>query len=456
MARRVALFLTAFLLVDGALILFPAVDLWASGLFYRQGAGFYLSGWPPFHLVHADMPDLVEAIVAAAGAVLLLTLARGRAFLGFNTRAALFLLLALALGPGLVVNVAFKDHWGRARPSQVTAFGGDKHFTPAFVPSDQCDHNCSFPAGDPSVGFFFVAPAFLLRERRRRRLAIGGALALGAFFGLTRLAQGGHFLSDVVASGFLVFATSWLAYQLVVARDGLGALGRWLRHPSLALRRFALFAVATAVAVGLSVAFLDVPLARYFHDGGPALHHAFRIITALGVSTGYLIVAAVLALGFYFAAQRIADAARARLFAENAARAFFVFLAVALSGLVGIILKPIFGRARPKLLFADHVYGFTWHGAHADYWSFPSGHTLTIVGLAAALSLIHPRGRPFYIAAAVLVAASRVVLTQHYLSDVLAAAFIAVTVTWALWSAFARAGFHLALESAPLTRHAKG
>ena len=208
MARRVALFLVAFLLVNGALILLPRVDFWATGLFYRAAAGFFLADWPPFHLVHADVHDVVLAVVAACAAVLMLVLLRRRAVFGLNARAVVFLLLSLAIGPGLVVNTVFKDHWGRARPAQVTAFGGDKHFTPAFVPSDQCDRNCSFPSGDPSVGFFFVSPAFLIPERRRRRMAVAGALALGAFFGVARIAQGGHFLSDVVFAGVFMALTA--------------------------------------------------------------------------------------------------------------------------------------------------------------------------------------------------------------------------------------------------------
>ena len=43
-----------------------------------------------------------------------------------------------------------------------------------------------------------------------------------ALLGLVRIAQGGHFLSDVVASGLLVFAVSWALYRLIIAWNGLG------------------------------------------------------------------------------------------------------------------------------------------------------------------------------------------------------------------------------------------
>jgi lipid A 4'-phosphatase len=123
-------------------------------------------------------------------------------------RIALYLLLALGVGPGLIVNVALKDHWGRARPSQIATFGGDKHFTPALQPTDQCDHNCSFSAGHAAMGFYLVSFAFLLRDPKRRRRTEAAALAFGAAAGLARMAQGGHFLSDVVFSGLIVYGTS--------------------------------------------------------------------------------------------------------------------------------------------------------------------------------------------------------------------------------------------------------
>src|SRR5216684_1324500 len=52
-----------------------------------------------------------------------------------------------------------------------------------------------------------------------------------------------------------------------------------------------------------------------------------------------------------------------------------------------------FRRARPKLLFANGEYSFTWLAGQADYWSFPSGHTANAVAIALAVSMIWPRCR---------------------------------------------------------------
>ncbi|MGH7089228.1 MAG: phosphatase PAP2 family protein, partial [Stellaceae bacterium] len=203
MAWRVGLFLGSFLLLCGATILFPAIDLRTSAAFYVPGHEFPIGGLPLVLAVHrAGMRVLVVAI-AAAGVALIL--AR-------RWRAGIFLLLALALGPGLVVNGMLKDHWGRARPAQIQEFGGHAHFTPAFVPSDQCETNCSFPAGDPANGFVLVAAGFLATRRRRRRALIAAGVGAGLLLGFMRVAGGGHFLSDVLASVYLFLYINWLLY----------------------------------------------------------------------------------------------------------------------------------------------------------------------------------------------------------------------------------------------------
>jgi len=134
-------------------------------------------------------------------------------FLGLTRKALVFLTLSLAIGPGLLVNATFKDHWGRARPMQIVEFGGTQKFTPAFVITDQCARNCSFTSGHASAGFYLFSFAFLLR--RRRAIAIVSAGALGGLIGLGRIAQGSHFLSDVIFSGFAVYAVAWLLYHMI-------------------------------------------------------------------------------------------------------------------------------------------------------------------------------------------------------------------------------------------------
>jgi membrane-associated phospholipid phosphatase len=336
-----------------------------------------------------------------------------------------------------------KDHWGRARPSQVTEFGGTKTFTPAPLPADQCERNCSFPAGHPAMGFYLLSMAFLVRDQRRRRWAEAAAIGAGAAIGVVRLAQGGHFLSDVVFAGLLVAAVSWVLHRLVVPsppRQGEGLI-----LPTERLRQLAPPALGLLALVLLSMAFIDRPVAIFFHDRFPTVHAVFGFISQFGLGKGYLIVSAAVFAALRLAGRLVRKPARARRLALDASRALYVFLAVALSGIAVDLIKVVFGRARPKLLFVDGFYGFAWGATRSDYWSFPSGHATTIAALATAFFLLWPRFWPAYLAAALLVSASRVIIDAHYLSDVIAGAALGTLTAWAIWHGFARGG--IALEN---------
>lgn len=199
-------------------LLFPEIDLAVSGWFWSAGAGWLGMRRPFLVLLH----DAVGPVIWGAFFLLLagwLGSWAGRApdWLKRGRRALGYLALAILLGPGLVVNVLFKDQWGRARPNQIEAFGGERQFTPAWVLSDQCQNNCAFVCGDASIGFVLLALAYV--SRRPRRWHAAGLLA-GGFLGLMRVAQGGHFFSDVVFSWYAVAFSAWL-------------LARWLKPPPL-------------------------------------------------------------------------------------------------------------------------------------------------------------------------------------------------------------------------------
>jgi lipid A 4'-phosphatase len=214
-------FIFMFMTTMGVLVVFPEIDVATSRAFYTPGIGFSHS--PILAAIQTNLRFLVAAIVVLAATLLVWPRYR---------RTSIFLLVALALGPGFLVNTVFKDHWGRARPSQIVEFGGGKALTSAFVPADQCMRNCSFPAGDPAVGFFLISGALLIGSAALRRWSVAGAVLIGGALGIMRIAQGGHFLSDVIASGFLVTGLTWALHRVIVAHDGLGALARIL-HPPL-------------------------------------------------------------------------------------------------------------------------------------------------------------------------------------------------------------------------------
>ena len=211
--------IAAAIVAAAVFTILPDIDLWMSGQFYRPGGGFYLkdSWWAV--AIYDSIP--VIAITVGVGSLLALiyNLARKRQAGSLSNRFLLFVLAALAVGPGLVVNAGFKDNWGRARPRDVTEFAGDRQFTPALQPTDQCDRNCSFVAGHPSVVYWLAALGFAVAAGRRRNRIFVAAAALGLLAGFGRIVQGGHFLSDVIFSGLAVFAVIWVLATYVFRLD---------------------------------------------------------------------------------------------------------------------------------------------------------------------------------------------------------------------------------------------
>ena len=113
-----------------------------------------------------------------------------------------------------------------------------------------------------------------------------------------------------------------------------------------------------------------------------------------------------------------------------ARRARFVFAAVAASSLTANLAKVVAGRWRPVELFGENPhYGFAWFEHGYNHNSFPSGHAATAGALACALTLLYPRWRALWFAAAALVAASRVLVGAHFPGDVVAGLWLGVVAT---------------------------
>ncbi|MHB1351103.1 MAG: phosphatase PAP2 family protein [Desulfobulbaceae bacterium] len=131
-------------------------------------------------------------------------------------RQALFLLIMLALGPGLLVNTVLKDHLGRARPRELHEFGGQYPFTQIWEQGTS-GKNSSFPSGHAAVAFYLMAPWFILRSRKRIQAScwLAGGLTYGCLVGTARIMQGGHFLLDVIWAGGLVFLSGEIIAQTI-------------------------------------------------------------------------------------------------------------------------------------------------------------------------------------------------------------------------------------------------
>ena len=192
-------------------MMYPKFDLEFSSWFYRAEQGFvYQSAtwvrflYRVFDLLH--FPILLFLVLGLLASRVNLYWRRQRS-------ACWFLLLVLLLGPGVMINEVLKNNWGRARPVAIVEFGGASSYTPPWQISDQCQKNCAMASGHAALGYYPIALAWVLR--RHRRWCMGLGLGCGSLVGLGRILQGAHFLSDVLVSAAVVWATCAL-------------LGRWL------------------------------------------------------------------------------------------------------------------------------------------------------------------------------------------------------------------------------------
>jgi undecaprenyl-diphosphatase len=177
------------------------------------------------------------------------------------------------------------------------------------------------------------------------------------------------------------------------------------------------------------------------------LTEVFNRITGLGISAWFLVpIASILTLMAALTSPALSLMSQ-RVLAAIAVRLGFLFSAIALPGLVLTVAKRLIGRARPLVGPGSDPFLYLPLGWKVEYASFPSGHATDAFAAATAIGALWPKARPFMWTYALLIAASRVMVTAHFPSDVLAGA-IAGTLGAVLvrgWFASRR----LAFSSAP-------
>ena len=206
-----ALLLIAAAVVVAGAFASPTLDLESARVFFRPNLA---DRWPfardmPWSMLYDAAPWITAALIIGG----LVVLAAGflRQQIAWR-RHATFVILSVVVGPGLLINAVFKDHWDRPRPREIAEFGGPLQYVPAPLPGKES--GASFPCGHCSVGFMYGAGWWIWRKRKpwvaRASLAVG--IVAGLSLGIGRIAAGGHFLSDVVWSAILAFGVCHVVY----------------------------------------------------------------------------------------------------------------------------------------------------------------------------------------------------------------------------------------------------
>jgi membrane-associated phospholipid phosphatase len=232
-----------------------------------------------------------------------------------------------------------------------------------------------------------------------------------------------------------------------VVENARNALALLLRPPVIPAARlvavrqhYRVVAILACLVAVASMFFVDEPAYRLALRLPMGVVDAFYEITDFGRS-GWVLVptGALIALLALVASPALDHMARGVL-AMIATRAGFVFLAVGVPGLFVSIVKRFIGRVRPSPAGPLAYEPFHWR---PDFASLPSGHTTTAFATLVAVGALFPRARPFLWGFALLIAVSRIAVTAHFVSDVLAGAAVGALGAWCVrdWFALRRLGF---------------
>lgn len=199
-------FICIFLVTIGS-----SIDIYISNLFYHE-KNFLIQG---FHFISIFTRKIfLSLLVIYIFIIPFISKYRPVQIIyfnyGFGLKEILFLWLANMFNLIVVVNLLLKNIWGRARPNDISNFGGNEVFTAWYNISDACQTNCSFVSGDASVGFSLIT-LYLITKKNNFFWA---SLLFGFYLGVIRILEGGHFLSDVLLSGFIIFSLSLIEIKI--------------------------------------------------------------------------------------------------------------------------------------------------------------------------------------------------------------------------------------------------
>ncbi len=204
----------------------------------------------------------------------------------------------------------------------------------------------------------------------------------------------------------------------------------------IGLRKWIWSLAGTALACVVSYQILDRPVALIFHKT-VAQPESFAKLTHLPDPFVPFAIIIFVGLGLWSLSGRKLS----RI--QNCALLCSISLIIAEA--TKAQLKFVFGRTWPDTwihnnpsFLRDGVYGFNFFNGGPEYASFPSGHMAVTCAVISVLWLYFPAARVLYALAGLAVAIGLIGANYHFLSDVIAGAFVGISSGWmvaSLWKA---------------------
>lgn len=251
---------------------------------------------------------------------------------------------------------------------------------------------------------------------------------------IARLAPLGHASRD--------FIQRWKAAEIRSAREG---------------RRIeALIALVVILAIFVTAWAGDEAIALAMRGAPPTVYKVFLQVTKIGESGWIFATALAVMIAALLARHRGFGPRTDAGLGALAGRAFFVIGVNAVSGVLSLIVKTLFGRARPRLYDVVGPFHFDMFSIKSSVLSFPSGHSVTAFATATALAFMAPRASRILIGVALLVGVSRVVTGAHYPSDVIGGMALGVATAIFMRRAFAARGIVFRMRAAGIELRGAG
>jgi membrane-associated phospholipid phosphatase len=181
------------------------------------------------------------------------------------------------------------------------------------------------------------------------------------------------------------------------------------------------------IAVALTfllVRFVDEPTVLWQRTLSKDTDYLFSKLTHLGKSEWILVPIGVYLLYLW-----------AR-FRKTQFKLLYIWLSVAISGLVIQPFKWGIGRARPSKYEAEGIWSQHILTMNPNYFSMPSGHATTAMALACGLAVLYPKAKIPFIIIGIFIAFTRVVVGAHYPSDIFMGGCVGIATALILKSHF--------------------
>ena len=200
---------------------------------------------------------------------------------------------------------------------------------------------------------------------------------------------------------------------------------RQIKSGKTVLRNWCLAFAATAIMVGVCIAYVDRPVAEFFNLHLRPTATWVWIVRALAPLELTVAIASLFVLGC------VIWASFGRLLPLWTRTPRLCGWAAVWATVASFVSKRLFGRVSPDPEFVQNrLYGFRLLHGGPHWHSFPSGTAAISAAIVSVLWILQPRWRALGALTVALLCSAVVVTNHHWVGDVIAGLFLGTFIGW--------------------------